>query len=51
MESDGAPLNLKGLKITPKELEELGVEKVKLGKALKELQRYCILHGYCMRLL
>ena len=44
MESDGTPLNLKGLKITHKELEELGVEKVKLGKALKELQRYCILY-------
>lgn len=44
MEIDGTPLTLKGLKITPKELEELGVEKVKLGVVLKELQRYCILY-------
>ena len=44
MEKDGTPIKLKGLKVTPKELEDLGVEKVKLGSTLKELRRYCILN-------
>ena len=41
---DGTPLTLKGLNITAKELEEIGVNKVELGKTLKELRVYCILN-------
>ncbi len=43
METDGTPITLGQLKITAKELEAIGVEKVKLGLTLKELRTYCII--------